>query len=53
VAPYLRDRQLARRTGAAARSFVRSTFAPDRGAERLFAMLSEVPSRKGGEFNGC
>ena len=48
VAPYLRDRELARRTGAAARSFVRSTFAPERGAERLFAMLSEVPSRKGG-----
>ncbi len=45
VAPYLRDRELARRTGAAARSFVRSTFAPETGAERLFCMLSDAASR--------
>jgi glycosyltransferase involved in cell wall biosynthesis len=53
VAPYLRDRELARQTGVAARSFVRSTFAPDRGAERLFAMLSIVasPSRERDAFN--
>lgn len=45
LAPYLRDPELARRTGAAARSFVRSTFAPESGAQRVFEMLSAVASR--------
>ena len=40
VLPYLRDRELARRAGAAGRTFSRSTFAPEQAAERLFAMVA-------------
>ncbi len=42
VLPYLRDRELARRAGAAGRTFSHSTFAPERAASRLFGLVSTV-----------
>ncbi len=39
IAPYLRDPQLARRTGEAGRAFARERFAPLAAAARLFAAL--------------
>ncbi len=45
IAPYLRDPQLARRTGEAGRRFVRERFAPQLAADRLFAALRTVAAR--------
>jgi glycosyltransferase involved in cell wall biosynthesis len=42
IAPYLRDGELARRTGAAGRRFTRERFAPEIAAARLFEALGEV-----------
>jgi glycosyltransferase involved in cell wall biosynthesis len=42
VAPYLRDRELALRTGAAGRRFTRERFDPEALATQLFRALSEV-----------
>jgi glycosyltransferase involved in cell wall biosynthesis len=43
IAPYLRDPELAARTGAAGREFVRERFAAEPAARRLFDLLA-VPS---------
>jgi glycosyltransferase involved in cell wall biosynthesis len=45
IAPYLRDPELARRTGEAGRRFVRERFAPQLGAERLFSALRGAAAR--------
>jgi glycosyltransferase involved in cell wall biosynthesis len=45
IAPYLRDPQLARRTGEAGRAFARERFAPQAAAERLFAALRVAAAR--------
>lgn len=42
AAPYLRDPELARRTGEAGRAFARGHFAPDRAAAKLFALLERA-----------
>ncbi|HWX44317.1 MAG TPA: glycosyltransferase family 4 protein [Solirubrobacteraceae bacterium] len=42
IAPYLRDRVLARATGEAGWRFTRERFAPDVAATRLFGALGEV-----------
>jgi glycosyltransferase involved in cell wall biosynthesis len=42
VAPYLRDRELARAVGEAGRRFSRERFAPEVAAARLFGALSEA-----------
>lgn len=42
IAPYLRDVELARRTGEAGRRFTRERFAPQPAADRLFAALSRA-----------
>jgi glycosyltransferase involved in cell wall biosynthesis len=44
VAPYLRDPQLARRTGEAGRCFTRERFAPQVAADRLFDALARAAS---------
>jgi glycosyltransferase involved in cell wall biosynthesis len=44
VAPYLRDPELARRTGEAGRRFIRECFAPQVLADRLFRALAEAAS---------
>ncbi len=46
IAPYLRDRQLAERTGRAGRQFARERFAPQHVAERLFEVLREEAERR-------
>ncbi len=45
IAPYLRDPELARRTGEAGRLFVRERFAPDLVAPRLFQALGGAVKR--------
>jgi glycosyltransferase involved in cell wall biosynthesis len=45
IAPYLRDPQLARRTGEAGRAFARERFAPQAAAERLFTALRVAAAR--------
>jgi glycosyltransferase involved in cell wall biosynthesis len=42
VAPYLRDRELARAAGEAGRRFTRERFAPDVAAAKLFGALGEL-----------
>ena len=42
AAPYLRDPELAARTGEAGRAFAREHFAPQGASERLFALLGEA-----------
>jgi glycosyltransferase involved in cell wall biosynthesis len=42
IAPYLRDHELARRTGEAGRRFTRERFAPRVAAARLFEALEEM-----------
>lgn len=42
LAPYLRDRELAARTGEAGRRFTRERFAPHVAAARLFGALEEL-----------
>jgi glycosyltransferase involved in cell wall biosynthesis len=44
IAPYLRDRALARRTGEAGARLARERFAPAPAAGRLFAALDQVSS---------
>lgn len=45
IAPYLRDHELAVRTGQAGRRFARENFAPDEAARRLFALLERAARR--------
>lgn len=45
IAPYLRDHDLARRTGEAGRRFTRERFAPDTAAARLFDALGDARRR--------
>jgi glycosyltransferase involved in cell wall biosynthesis len=42
IAPYLRDRELAARTGAAGRRFARARFAPAAASRRLFELIGSV-----------
>jgi glycosyltransferase involved in cell wall biosynthesis len=46
IAPYLRDRALARRTGEAGARLARERFAPATAALRLFAALEQVGERR-------
>src|SRR5438128_3285656 len=46
IAPYLRDRELARKTGEAGRRFARERFSPEVLAPRLFAALEQVASTR-------
>jgi glycosyltransferase involved in cell wall biosynthesis len=46
IAPYLRDRELARRTGEAGRRFAREHFSPESLAARLFEALEQAASRR-------
>lgn len=48
IAAYLRDPELAARTGAAGREFARSRFAPRPAAERLFEMLAQAARIRNG-----
>ena len=45
AAPYLRDAELARRTGEAGAAFARERFAPATAAARLFALLERAVRR--------
>lgn len=49
IAAYLRDPELAARTGAAGREFARSRFEPKAAAQRLFAMLERAARLTRGE----
>jgi len=48
IAPYLRDHDLARRTGAAGAGFAREHFASEVVAERLFGTLARLAEGRGG-----
>jgi glycosyltransferase involved in cell wall biosynthesis len=46
VAPYLRDRELARRTGEAGRRFTREQFSPEAITPRLYQALARAAARQ-------
>jgi glycosyltransferase involved in cell wall biosynthesis len=48
IAPYLRDPELAARTGAAGRRFARERFAPAAASRRLFELIGSVVQRSSG-----